>query len=959
MADNTVELTLQANVADFERAIKAGIGTFTGQMREASRTATTQSQRIKAAMGRIGVRPFADIEREIRGLQRDYKTLASSGELSSRALTQAHVRMREGIRALRSEQNGWVESLGRAQGALLATGAAMAGIVLVLRNATREYLRFEQAMAAVNSIIEVSPERFGALSDQVRELSLRMGRDATKSAQALYDILSSGVTPDNSIAVLEKSIRAAVAGITDTQTAARVGLAVINAYGKSIDDLGQVYDVLFQTTKAGVTTLPELAGSLGQVLSVAAGAKIPFETLAAVIAQLTLKGLGTAQAITGLRGAIVQLTSPTPAAAAELQKLGVTTGNFMETVRQLAALHLDPSTLRNLIPDVEGRNAVIALTRDMDGLTASIEGMQHAAGATDAAYAKIADTDTQSVKEYNAALGELQKQFGELVAAATPALNLLTGFVKVLEGLPGPVKTVLVSLGAAAAGFVLYEFSFGRIIDALRLATAGAGRFGQALRALASIRFLAWAGVVLEVAHGLDVWIKGQRELAGIEQRYKDFVATQRELQAANRDAADTQRLSMAQLKALTSAELASYAARERAARDYYTSVRDLRARQNARENGPTAQVDAQALAAAHEARLYREQLAGIKTILANREQVAIEHRQRLAAVKQEELQAIQKALAGEVKAFNDANAKLKAAQQSREQTAKAFKDLQAELAAGPKTPDSELTVLDINRQFNAAQGAFNKGDLEGALQQLDRGREIIRSLAEQGAASKQYFVSQTQRLAALADQVGAAQVKSAQEQVDKARKAIQDLVAKAQFLKTIEIGFDVNGTEQSAEALRARLKAILADNPLIVPVQIAKPTTDPSAADKRAAELLGITQQKATGGLIRGPGTPTSDSVLARLSNGEYVVRAAAVSKYGTSLLDAINHLSLPGFATGGLVDNLRIPSVSAPASAGATGTPVHLHLGGQSYQVSAAPDIAAALAATVRREALKAGRQ
>jgi len=46
----------------------------------------------------------------------------------------------------------------------------------------------------------------------------------------------------------------------------------------------------------------------------------------------------------------------------------------------------------------------------------------------------------------------------------------------------------------------------------------------------------------------------------------------------------------------------------------------------------------------------------------------------------------------------------------------------------------------------------------------------------------------------------------------------------------------------------------------------------------------------KAGGGAIYGPGTATSDSIPAMLSTGEYVVKAASVSKYGTRFLDALN---------------------------------------------------------------------
>jgi len=48
-------------------------------------------------------------------------------------------------------------------------------------------------------------------------------------------------------------------------------------------------------------------------------------------------------------------------------------------------------------------------------------------------------------------------------------------------------------------------------------------------------------------------------------------------------------------------------------------------------------------------------------------------------------------------------------------------------------------------------------------------------------------------------------------------------------------------------------------------------------------------------GGKVRGPGTSTSDSVPAMLSNGEFVIRAAAVRRYGAGMFAALNALSLP----------------------------------------------------------------
>jgi hypothetical protein len=58
-----------------------------------------------------------------------------------------------------------------------------------------------------------------------------------------------------------------------------------------------------------------------------------------------------------------------------------------------------------------------------------------------------------------------------------------------------------------------------------------------------------------------------------------------------------------------------------------------------------------------------------------------------------------------------------------------------------------------------------------------------------------------------------------------------------------------------------------------------------------------------AKGGYVSGDGHGTSDSIPARLSNGEYVVKASSVQRYGVGFLDAINSGSFKKFADGGLV--------------------------------------------------------
>lgn len=71
-----------------------------------------------------------------------------------------------------------------------------------------------------------------------------------------------------------------------------------------------------------------------------------------------------------------------------------------------------------------------------------------------------------------------------------------------------------------------------------------------------------------------------------------------------------------------------------------------------------------------------------------------------------------------------------------------------------------------------------------------------------------------------------------------------------------------------------------------------------------------GLIRKFSTGGNVKGEGTSTSDSIPAMLSNGEFVVKASAVRKYGIGFLNAVNngnftkiHSRVYKFADGGSV--------------------------------------------------------
>ncbi|MFJ8110422.1 phage tail tape measure protein [Streptomyces sp. NPDC096132] len=92
------------------------------------------------------------------------------------------------------------------------------------------------------------------------------------------------------------------------------------------------------------------------------------------------------------------------------------------------------------------------------------------------------------------------------------------------------------------------------------------------------------------------------------------------------------------------------------------------------------------------------------------------------------------------------------------------------------------------------------------------------------------------------------------------------------------------------------------------------RPTTGEGGVSKYARG--GLVRRYATGGMVQlypsggpivGPGTGTSDSIPALVSNGEYVIKADAVRKYGLAMFDRIN---AKRFASGGLAGFTYTPT-------------------------------------------------
>lgn len=101
--------------------------------------------------------------------------------------------------------------------------------------------------------------------------------------------------------------------------------------------------------------------------------------------------------------------------------------------------------------------------------------------------------------------------------------------------------------------------------------------------------------------------------------------------------------------------------------------------------------------------------------------------------------------------------------------------------------------------------------------------------------------------------------------------------------------------------------------------INLAKQLVGLGGGDSGGSSASGF----AGGGSVRGPGGPRTDSILARLSAGEYVIQAKVVRQLGVDFFHKLNNGFLPamdsfrGFSLGGLADNfnrsMQIPRFAA----------------------------------------------
>lgn len=245
---------------------------------------------------------------------------------------------------------------------------------------------FRKNMLEVATISTQVTDDMTGFMNQVMSITQEIPIKAPEAAKALYSIVSAGHDGADGMKILEVSAKAAVGGLTETETAADAITTILNAYKMSAEEAGTVSDQLFTTVRLGKTTFGELGASIAQVAPIAAAYGISIDQVLGAVASLTKQGTPTAQAMTQIRAAIQGTAGELGDAAFQ----GRTFQEALQLINEKAGG--SASKMKEMLGTDEGLAATLALTgKNAKSAASDLGELQSSLGATEAAFEKMKD----------------------------------------------------------------------------------------------------------------------------------------------------------------------------------------------------------------------------------------------------------------------------------------------------------------------------------------------------------------------------------------------------------------------------------------------------------------------------------------------------------------------------------------------------------------------------------------
>lgn len=361
---------------------------------------------------------------------------------------------------------------------------ASAGIVAALKQIAEGFMdcsaaaaEFETSVAKVATIADTSQKSLGDISAEIRRYSNETGEAATDMAEATYQAISASVDTADAAAFAGTATKLAVGGFTQAATAVDVLTTAINAYGLEASDATYISDLLITTQNLGKTSVDELASSVGKVIPLASAYGVEMDNLSSAYAVLTANGVATAETGTYLKAMLNELgdsgstvaevlREQTGQSFADLMSSGYSLGDVLAVIGE--GVGNDKTAFNELWSSTEaGIGALSLFNAGADKFNSVLGSMQNSAGATEKAYATMANTTERSKQRMETAFTNLKIATGDVLNPALTSVydtfaNIFAGMSEFVQEHPAVVAAVTaIAIGVAvfAGGLAAYTIA--------------------------------------------------------------------------------------------------------------------------------------------------------------------------------------------------------------------------------------------------------------------------------------------------------------------------------------------------------------------------------------------------------------------------------------------------------------------------------------------------------------------
>ena len=478
------------------------------------KTSSEKTAKVLAAQAKLGVKPMADIEREVKGLEKAYKDLQRSGKYSLNDMARAKDQLNSKVRKLRGETKGWKDNLDQVQQGWLG----IAGVVATVAAAAKSisfFANFDDSMRTVKAVSGSSVAEFAKLTEAAKQLGATTRFTATQAAQGMEELAQSGMDYKEIIQTLPQAMNLASISGGSIKEGADLITDTLKQFRLDVVETGRVADVLTEGYTGASTSLQALGQALSYAGPVTASFGYSLEDTVAILQALAEAGFKGSRGGTALVGGMTRLVNPTGKAIEVLDKYAIKVfdaegkvRNFADILDEVANASLTPTEQMQLFGQEAGPGMAGLLAQGGDAIRKFTKNLQSSGGVAESIAGDIEDGIGGALRSLGSSLQAVVLAFAESWAPAIEAAaEALTAFARVIAGMPEGLKILTSGLAVAGAATMSWHLGLGLIFGGMKAGVTTMATFASGLNGvnLATMGLAGTLGTVAAAAGALFV----------------------------------------------------------------------------------------------------------------------------------------------------------------------------------------------------------------------------------------------------------------------------------------------------------------------------------------------------------------------------------------------------------------------------------------------------------------------